>query len=111
MRPPDQRGHRPSGASHLTLLAAINTGLVIALAVSWGFGAARNASAAQPAQRDPGRYTVLAADYLGGQAEALHIIDTENRELATLLYDPASKTVRVAGYRDLTADANARPGR
>ncbi|MEO0512287.1 MAG: hypothetical protein AAF108_05255 [Planctomycetota bacterium] len=98
------------------MLLAVNAGLLFgAVAVPASRAAwAVQAGLEQPGRAGPragGRYTLVTGDYLGGVGEAMYILDVENRELAAVLYDPALKTVRIAGYRDLARDAQERPGR
>lgn len=106
---PDARTSPPRKASsrgRLKMLVAANVGLVLAL----GWQAIAQPSTDRPS-REKGRYTLVSGAFLGGLADAVYLVDAENRELAAIRYDPAARTVRVAGYRDLARDVQQRPGR
>lgn len=105
------QGTQNGKRGRIALLAAVNVGLVGVLAWQSVGEAVGQPAGAEGERRGPGRYTVVSGQFLGGLADAVYVIDSENRELAAIRYDPAARTVRVAGYRDLSRDAQQRPGR
>lgn len=54
---------------------------------------------------------MVSGAFFGSQADAVFIVDATNREMAAVRWDPSSRSVRLAGYRDLARDADERPGR
>jgi hypothetical protein len=71
-----------------------------------------DAQATQPPQpRAPGEYTMVAGQLASGTSAAVYVVDSVNQEVLTLRWDPSRQTLAVLGYRDLKADAAARPSR
>lgn len=96
-------------------LLAVNTGLLVALIWQWaGPSTVVVSEGSQPearSPREPGRYTLVSGAYLGGLADAVYVVDAAHRELAAFRYDPGTGAVRIAGFRDLSRDAETGAGR
>lgn len=60
------------------------------------------------AQRTPGRargdYTMVSGRIVGGNSNAVYVVDASNQEVLTLLWNQSAKGFDVIAYRDLTAD-------
>ena len=93
-RPP--RSRRP-------LLIALNLAL---LALLGGLTWSADAEARQSA-RARGRYIGVAGGAPGASGDVFWILDTVNREMIALAWDPNTKASVLAGYRDLAIDAAA----
>ena len=63
-----------------------------------------SAFASQPAERRPGAYTMVSGELQGSTADALYIIDTENRELVALKWNRSQKQLEGIGFRRLGRD-------
>ncbi|MEZ6233162.1 MAG: hypothetical protein R3B68_03125 [Phycisphaerales bacterium] len=89
-------------------LLALNAGLVVAA------GLVALAPLAQ-ADRQPGRargvYTMVNGVIQGGNADAIWIIDSANQEMVVVRWNDGRNTLEGIGYRSLSEDAAARPGR
>jgi hypothetical protein len=65
---------------------------------------------AQPG-RARGEYTMVSGRTNAGGPHAVYVLDSANQEMASLRWDPARRVLGVIGYRNLSGDANAKPGR
>lgn len=63
------------------------------------------------AGRARGTYTMLAGRTSSGGPEAIYVVDSTNQEMVVLRWDSSRRSLAVAGYRNLQADASANPGR
>lgn len=68
---------------------------------------------AQAGQRARGDYTMIGAEYQGGNSNAILVLDATNREMIALRWNDSRKQLEGIGFRDLAADAaaNVQPGR
>ena len=48
---------------------------------------------------------------IGGNANAVYIVDSSNQEMIAVRWNESSKSLDGLGYRDLSADAQTQPGR
>ncbi len=65
-------------------------------------------SARADAQRPSrGDYTMAAATVNGSASSAVFIVDTANREMIAVTYEPSQRELVGVGYRNLTADTAA----
>lgn len=69
------------------------------------------ASLAQRGSRARGEYTMVSGRIIGGNANAVYIIDSSNQEMIAVRWNESSKSLDGLGYRDLSADAQTQPGR
>jgi hypothetical protein len=69
------------------------------------------ASFAQRSARARGEYTMVSGKIVGGNANAIYILDASNQEVLAARWNESSKAIDVLGYRDLQADAQASPNR
>lgn len=58
--------------------------------------------------RARGKYLAVSGGVAGSESDAVWIVDTVNREMVTLTWDPNRKEILGIGYRDLDADAAVR---
>lgn len=92
---------RREGRFRLYGLLAVNAVLLLTLgAVTFG-----RSSTAQVRVR--GDYAMVAGGIQGAGANGLYIVDTTNRELIAIAYEPNQKELLGIGYRNLTADADS----
>jgi hypothetical protein len=61
--------------------------------------------------RARGDYTMVSGRVTGGSSNAVYVVDANNQELLSLLWNQSGRGLDVIGYRDLHADATAQPGR
>ena len=61
--------------------------------------------------RARGEYTMVSGRVTGGSSNAVYVVDANNQELLSLLWNQSGRGLDVIGYRDLHADATAQPGR
>jgi hypothetical protein len=54
---------------------------------------------------------VVVGKIVGGNANAIYILDASNQEVLAARWNESSKAIDVLGYRDLQADAQASPNR
>lgn len=87
-------------------LIALNVALLGVLAL---VSLAPTAGGEQQANRGRGDYTMIGAQYQGGNTNAIVILDAMNRELIALRWDNSRRTLEGMGYRDLATDADAAP--
>lgn len=91
------RGTRPLLALNLALLAALT---LVSLAPR------ADAQAQAPgAARGRGQYTMVAGRLLGGQEDAIYIVDAANLEMLALRFEQGRGEMVGVGYRDLAADS------
>lgn len=64
------------------------------------------AGAGQP-QRARGQYTMVGGDIVGGNTNAIYVLDSVNQELVAIRWSESQKRLEGIGYRDLAADARA----
>jgi hypothetical protein len=89
-------------------LIALNAGLLLALgAVSL----APEATAQRGAGRARGEYTLVSGRVIGGNSNAVYVIDSANQEIIGLTWNNTRKALEGFGYRDINADSGAAPGR
>lgn len=79
-------------------------------AFSSGHGAGQP-GAGQPLTRARGDYSMVAGPIRTGNASAIWILDAANQELAVLRFNDSKQQLEGIGFRDLSADAQRRPGR
>jgi hypothetical protein len=88
-------------------LVALNVGLAITLlAVSLA-----PAASAQRGVRARGEYALLSGKSVGGNSHSIFVIDAANQEMVAMKWNESTKGLDGIGYRDLSADINANPGR
>jgi len=68
-------------------------------------------SLAQRGSRARGEYTMVSGRIIGGNANAVYIVDSSNQEMIAVRWNESSKSLDGLGYRDLSADAQTQPGR
>ncbi len=61
--------------------------------------------------RARGEYTMVSGKTNAGGPHAIYVLDSANQEMVALRWDPARRVLGVIGYRNLSGDANAKPGR
>jgi hypothetical protein len=93
-------------SSRRATLLAVNAGLVAVIGIT----------ALAPAQPDTnrarGEYAIVGGEYQGGGGEnAVYILDATNQDLIAVRWDRSRKSLTGIGYRDLSLDAQERPGR
>lgn len=66
---------------------------------------------AQNQSRARGEYTAVAGEIRGGNSSAIYIVDSNNQELIAVRYNAGRRQLEGIGYRDLTEDLDAEPGR
>jgi len=101
MKDPEMHPSRRDGRSRLYGLLAVNGVLLLLL------GAVTFAPSSQAQVRVRGNYSMVAGGVQGANANALYIVDTTNRELIALTYDPNQKELLGIGYRNLAVDAES----
>ena len=89
-------------------LVALNACLLVALAL---VSVAPRATAQAGVRRPPGTYTIIGGEPPGGNANAVYVLDSSNRELVVVRWNNSTNTLEGVGYRDLSADAIAEPNR
>jgi hypothetical protein len=92
----------------LTPLLFLNAALILALGVV-------TLSPESYAQRGTGRvrgeYTMVSGRIMGGNTNAVYIVDAANQEFVAVRWNNATKALDGIGYRSLEADTQAGPGR
>lgn len=85
----------------------IGLNLVLLGVLGWvGFTPQTGASSTQSdSDRPRGTYTMVSARIQGANADAIHILDASNRELAVLKWNSSAKRLDVIGWRSLDVDA------
>ena len=91
-------------------LLALNAGLLLVLAAV-SLAPEATAQRGGGAGRARGEYTMLSGRVVGGNSNAIYVIDSANQELIGLTWNNTRKTLEGFGYRDLNADSGAAPGR
>ncbi len=91
-------------------LIALNVALLGVLGVVTLTSAAGNGQG-QPGPRPRGTYTMVSGQIQGGNTDAVYIVDATNQELIVMRWNVSKKVMDGIGYRNLTVDAQARPGR
>lgn len=91
------RGALAANAALLALLAAVSLAPV--------------ASAQRGTSRARGEYSMSAGRILGGSASVVYVLDAANQELIALRWNESTKSLDGIGFRDLSQDAQAEPGR
>ncbi|MEO1534168.1 MAG: hypothetical protein AAFS11_01215 [Planctomycetota bacterium] len=86
------------------------------IAVNAGLAAVIGITALAPAQPDANRargdYAIVGGEFLGGGGEnAIYILDATNQDLIAVRWDRTRRALQGIGYRDLSMDAQERPGR
>ena len=61
--------------------------------------------------RARGDYTLVGGDTSSGNANAIYILDTSNRELVAVRWNQSTKKLEGLGYRDLSRDLFAQSDR
>lgn len=61
--------------------------------------------------RARGEYTLVGGETQSGNANAIYVLDTANRELVALRWNASTSTLEGIGYRDLAQDVFAEPDR
>lgn len=93
---------------HTRGLIVLNGALLAVLAL---VTLAPGSHAQRGATRARGEYTLVSGEIVGGNANAIYILDSANQELVAVRWNDGSKVLDGIGYRDLQADAQAQPGR
>ena len=89
----------------LALNAALGGSIVL---IAW----ANQAQALQPSTRARGQYTMVAGEIQsGGDASGIYITDSINEELVVLRWNNSRNQMDGIDFRNLSADANKKPGR
>ncbi|MEO1583264.1 MAG: hypothetical protein AAFR96_01675 [Planctomycetota bacterium] len=88
----------------------------VLIAVNAGLAAVVGVTAMAPAQpgneRARGQYAIVGGEFLGGGGEnAVFILDSTNQDLIAVRWDRTRQSLAGIGYRDLSLDAQERPGR
>ncbi|MEL6499577.1 MAG: hypothetical protein AAF937_07040 [Planctomycetota bacterium] len=86
------------------------------IAINAGLAAVIGITALAPAQPDANRargdYAIVGGEFLGGGGEnAVYIVDATNQDLIAVRWDRTRQALQGIGYRDLSVDAQERPGR
>lgn len=86
------------------------------IAINAGLAAVIGITALAPAQPDGnrarGQYAMVGGEFLGGGGEnAVYILDSTNQDLIAVRWDRTRQSLQGIGYRDLSVDAQERPGR
>jgi len=89
-------------------LVALNAGLLAVLAL---VTAVPRADAQAGVRRPPGTYALVGGEPPGGNANAVYVLDSANRELIVLRWNNSINQLEGIGYRDLRTDAVAEPTR
>ncbi|MEZ6243919.1 MAG: hypothetical protein R3B57_12855 [Phycisphaerales bacterium] len=89
-------------------LVALNACLLVVLAL---VTAAPRALAQAGVRRPPGTYAMVGGEPASGNANAVYVLDTANRELIVLRWNNSTNQLEGVGYRDLRADTIAEPSR
>ena len=61
-------------------------------------------ASAQRGGRARGEYTMVSGRIIGGNANAVYIIDASNQELIAVRWNESTKSLDGLGYRDLSSD-------
>ncbi|MCA9302569.1 MAG: hypothetical protein KC996_00455 [Phycisphaerales bacterium] len=97
---------RPGNALMALNLALLSVLALITLAPRAG---------AQPsdpsAPRARGEYTLVGGQTSSGNSNAIYVLDTANRELVALRWNPNTSSLEGIGYRNLAQDVFAEPDR
>ena len=97
------RARRGPGVRVNPLIAANVVLLVVLGAVS--------IATAQPGNRARGDYAMVGGEILGGDGNAVYILDASNQELIAVKWDTSRKVLDGIGFRDLNRDSQERAGR
>jgi hypothetical protein len=93
-------------------LIALNACLLAVLAlVTLGPAAQAQRGGGGGAGRARGEYTMLSGRTGGSSVHAVYVVDSANQEVLGLQWSQTRKGLESFGYRDLSADARAMPGR
>ena len=94
-------------------LIALNAALLLALGVVTFAPASLAQKGGQPANgaRARGEYTMVSGRIVGGSNHAIYIVDANNQEMLSMIWNQSNHGLDVIGYRDLRADAGAQPVR
>ncbi|MBT8487114.1 MAG: hypothetical protein HKO59_02860 [Phycisphaerales bacterium] len=96
---------RTHGRTRLRALLVLNGCLLLLL------GIVSFSPPADAQYRVRGKYMMAAGGINGSISDAVYILDTTNRELIALTYEPSTKELIGIGYRNLVSDtANVRSG-
>lgn len=97
---------RPSNSLVVLNLALLGVLALITLAPRAG------AQLSDPtAQRARGEYTLVGGQTSSGNSNAIYVLDTANRELVALRWNPNTSALDGIGYRNLAQDVFAEPDR
>lgn len=69
------------------------------------------ASWAQRGGRVRGDYTMVSGKIVGGNANAIYIVDGANQEVLAARWNEGTRSVDVLGFRDMHVDSQAQQGR
>lgn len=72
---------------------------------------APSADAQNATPRARGEYSLVGGGVTGGNANAVYVLDSANRELIALLWDNSRRQINGIGYRDLANDLFIEPRR
>ncbi len=89
-------------------LVALNAGLLVVLGL---VTAVPRADAQPDLRRPPGTYTIVGGEPASGNANAVYVLDSSNREIVAVKWNNSTNQLEGVGYRDLRADAIAEPNR
>lgn len=98
--------HSKNNSGGLRGLVLLNAALLAILAAVT-FGSRAGAQSG----RGRGEYTMVTGGAMGTDAGIVYIADVQNQEIVAMVYNTNTKVLDGVGYRNLAADAMARPAR
>jgi hypothetical protein len=98
----------PTSARLSRGLIAVNAALVLGLGLA---ALAPSAIAGRQPTRARGVYTMVNGAIQGGNSDAIYIVDSANQEMVVIRWNDGRTSLEGIGYRNLTGDAQAQPGR
>lgn len=57
--------------------------------------------------RARGEYTMVSGRIVGGNANAVYVVDGANQDMIVVRWNPSTRSLDGIGYRDLTADSRS----
>ncbi|GJQ30545.1 MAG: hypothetical protein HBSAPP03_24290 [Phycisphaerae bacterium] len=98
----------PKGRGGLVAANVVLLAVLIGLSLVTPAGAGHEA---QPPGRARGEYTMVAGKISSGGSSVVYVVDTSNQEVVAMKWDASRQTMTGVGYRSLSADSRATPGR
>lgn len=89
-------------------LLAVNAALLLGLAL---VASSPSAVADRQPTRARGVYTMVNGAIQGGNSDAIYIVDSANQEMVVVRWNDGRSSLEGIGYRNLSGDAQAQPGR